>query len=187
MSGAEGDITSLLHDLRDGHPEAMERLVPLVYDNLRVIARRNLRRIGGVDTLDATGLVHEAYLRLVGRDALDWNDRRHFYAVFSRVMRNLVVDHARARGAVKRGGDRVQVTLTENAATVEEHADQILAIDSALETIEKVDPRLVRVVECRFFAGLSEIETAHTLQTSERTVRRDWQKVRGLMQEILAD
>lgn len=181
-----GEITSLLVALRDGQAGAMDRLVPLVYEHLREMAHWHLRRQGGSATLDTTGLVHDAFVRLVDRDALSWDDRRHFFAVFSRVMRNLVVDRARARGALKRGGGRARVTLQENAATVEAQAEQILAVEDALARIEAVDERLARVVECRFFGGLSEEETAQALGTSTRTARRDWQKARALLQDLLA-
>jgi len=187
MPDTQGEITRLLVELRDGHRDAMDRLVPLVYDNLRALAHHHLQQRASGHTLDATALVHDAFVRLVDRTRFPWEDRQHFFAVYSRVMRNLIVDHARARSAQKRGGDRARVTLHENAAAVEQHADEILAIEDALERIATVDERLARVVECRYFAGLTEAETAETLATSERTVRRDWRKARALLREILAD
>lgn len=150
------------------------------------MARQHLRRRHGQMTLDTTALVHDAYLRLVDRSQYQWEDRRHFYAVLSTVMRNLVVDYARARGSKKRGGDRVRVTLDENAASIETHADQILAVDVALERLHDMDERLARVVECRYFAGLTDAETAEALGASERTVRRDWTKAKLVLKDLLA-
>lgn len=189
MSGTperRGEITELLVDLRSGQQGAFDRLVPLVYDELRIMARHHLRKRGGQLTLDTTALVHDAYLRLVDRTRYNWEDRGHFLAVFSTVMRNLVVDYARARGSQKRGGDRVRVTLDDNAGTVEAHADQILAVNDALERLREMDERLVRVVECRYFAGLTEVETAAALETSERTVRRDWVKAKLVLKQLVA-
>jgi RNA polymerase sigma factor (TIGR02999 family) len=186
-SGRQQEITELLLELRGGQRGAFDALVPLVYQELRVIARQHLRRREGTMTLDTTALVHDAYLRLVDRTRYDWEDRGHFLAVFSTVMRNLVVDYARARSTAKRGGDRVRVTLDESAATVETHADQILAVDEALDRLRRMDERLVRVVECRYFAGLTEPETAAALAISERTVRRDWTKARLVLHQLVAD
>lgn len=181
------EITGLLAELRDGRREAFDELVPVVYEELRRMARHHLRRRDRAPTLDTTALVHEAYVRLVDPTRVTVEDRGHFLAVFSTVMRNLVVDHARARRSRKRGGDRVRVTLDESAATVEAQADQVLAVDEALGRLRRLDERLVRVVECRYFAGLTEPETASALGTSERTVRRDWTKARLLLRTILDD
>lgn len=182
-----GDVTALLLDLKKGKRDAFDALVPLVYEELRVMARHHLRKKGGNVTLNTTGLVHDAYVRLVDRTQLAWEDRSHFLAVFSTVMRNLVVDYARAKGSKKRGGDRVRVTLAETAATVEAHADQILAVNDVMARLQAMDERMARVVECRYFAGLTEPETAEALGTSERTVRRDWVKAKLVLSNLMND
>jgi RNA polymerase sigma factor (TIGR02999 family) len=132
-------------------------------------------------------LVHEAWLRLVDHERVAWEDRGHFLAVYSVVTRNLLVDLARRRAASKRGGDRRRVDLDRVELSVDEQADLILAVDAALRRLGEFDPRLARVVECRFFAGLTESETARAMECSERTVRRDWIKARALLQDLLDD
>jgi RNA polymerase sigma factor (TIGR02999 family) len=129
--------------------------------------------------------VHEAYLRLAGRDALDWEDRSHFFAACSVVMRNIVIDFARARAAHKRGGGAVPLTLLEEQIPIDSQAEELLALDRALDRLDAYGDRLRRVVECRFFAGLTEPETAEALGVSERSVRRDWVKARALLSELL--
>ncbi len=181
------DVTRLLRAWSDGDDDAFDALVPLVYDDLRSIARQHLRRRGGGLTLDTTALVHEAWLRLVDHERVAWEDRGHFLAVYSVVTRNLLVDLARRRAASKRGGDRRRVDLDRVELSVDEQADLILAVDAALRRLGEFDPRLARVVECRFFAGLTESETARAMECSERTVRRDWIKARALLQDLLDD
>lgn len=181
------DVTRLLRAWSDGDDDAFDALVPLVYDDLRRIARQHLRRRGGGLTLDTTALVHEAWLRLVDHERVAWEDRGHFLAVYSVVTRNLLVDLARRRAASKRGGDRRRVDLDRVELSVDEQADLILAVDAALRRLGEFDPRLARVVECRFFAGLTESETARAMECSERTVRRDWIKARALLQDLLDD
>ena len=181
------DVTRLLRAWSDGDDDAFDALVPLVYDDLRHIARQHLRRRGGGLTLDTTALVHEAWLRLVDHERVAWEDRGHFLAVYSVVTRNLLVDLARRRAASKRGGDRRRVDLDRVELSVDEQADLILAVDAALRRLGEFDPRLARVVECRFFAGLTESETARAMECSARTVRRDWIKARALLQGLLDD
>jgi len=181
------DVTRLLRAWSDGDDGAFDALVPLVYDDLRRIARQHLRRRGGALTLDTTALVHEAWLRLVDHDRVEWEDRGHFLAVYSVVTRNLLVDLARRRAANKRGGGRKRVDLDRIELSVDEQADLILALDSALQRLGDFDPRLARVVECRFFAGLTEDETARAMDCTERTVRRYWVKARALLQDLLED
>ncbi|HKK69912.1 MAG TPA: ECF-type sigma factor [Candidatus Krumholzibacteria bacterium] len=180
-------MTRLLRAWSDGDDGAFDALVPLVYDDLRRIARQHLRRRGGALTLDTTALVHEAWLRLVDHDRVEWEDRGHFLAVYSVVTRNLLVDLARRRAANKRGGGRKRVDLDRIELSVDEQADLILALDSALQRLGDFDPRLARVVECRFFAGLTEDETARAMDCTERTVRRYWVKARALLQDLLED
>jgi RNA polymerase sigma factor (TIGR02999 family) len=183
-----GNITALLAAHREGDPEAFDRLVPLVYDDLRRIASRQLRRLRGAATLDTTALVHEAYLRLVDQPVLDVDDRNHFFGIAARAMRQIVIDHARKRGAQKRGGGRSPVSLDRVQIAIHEQAEVLLALDEALERLGLLNERLTRVFECRYFAGLSEQETADALAVSLRTVQRDWVKGRAwLRRELAAD
>ncbi|HEY8551394.1 MAG TPA: ECF-type sigma factor [Vicinamibacterales bacterium] len=185
MSGG-GEITELLMAHGRGVPDAFERLVPLVYADLRRIARAQRRRLAAGETLDTTGLVHEAYVRLVDQSRATWNDRAHFLAVSAMAMRQILVDYARARRRQKRGGDAKHEVLDEGMAAVSEDADRLLEIDRALHRLAETDPRLVRVVECRYFAGLSEQETAEALGVSLRTVQRDWLRARAALREMLS-
>jgi RNA polymerase sigma factor (TIGR02999 family) len=176
-----GEITQLLVAWKQGSAQAPDRLFPLVYDELRGRARRLLRRGAPGQTLDATALVHETYLKLVDQTRVDLRDRGHFFAVASKAMRQIIVDHARARAADKRGGGERPVTLDEGTAAVASRAAEIVAVDSALAKLEAVEPRLAGIVEMRFFAGLSVEETAAGLDLSPRTVKRDWQKARAFL------
>ena len=179
------DITELLLAHRGGDATALDRLVPLVYDDLRRIARGQLRRRRPGDTLNTTGLVHEAYVRLVDQTRASWRDRGHFFAVSAIAMRQIVVDHARRRMRAKRGGDRVTVPLDDVQEPAAREAGRILEIDEALERLAKVDRRLVQVVECRYFAGLTEEETAAALGVSVRTAQREWFKARAWLRQEL--
>ena len=181
------DITLLLEQMGQDDPRAMDRVIPLVYDELRHIAQRYLAPGRKARTLNTTALVHEAYLRLVDQTSAHWSSRDHFLKVCSVVMRNLVVDFARRKAAVKRGGDQKRVTPGETELKVEAQAEQLLALDEALHQLEKLDPLLCQVVECRHFAGLTEAETARALGISERSVRRYWVKARALLHQILND
>ena len=179
------DITELLLAHGGGDAAALDRLVPLVYDDLRRIARGQLRRRRPGDTLNTTGLVHEAYVRLVDQTRASWRDRGHFFAVSAIAMRQIVVDHARRRMRAKRGGDRVTVPLDDVQEPAAREAGRILEIDEALEKLAKVDRRLVQVVECRYFAGLTEEETAAALGVSVRTAQREWFKARAWLRQEL--
>jgi RNA polymerase sigma factor (TIGR02999 family) len=178
-------VTQLLIAYRDGDREAFDRLVPMVYDDLRRIARRQLRRGRPGHTLDTTGLVHEAYLKLVDPAQVDWQDRGHFLAVSARAMRQVIIGYARKRSAEKRGGGERPVTLDEAQSAIDDQADKLLALDRALERLGERDERLARVVECRFFAGLSEEETAQAVGVSLRTAQRDWMRARAWLKEEL--
>ncbi len=188
-------ITEALLDLRDGAPGALDRLVPLVYGDLARVAHRQLGLEAAGHTLSTTALVHEAYLRLVDQTRAQWVDRAQFFAVAAGAMRRVLVDHARRHTAARRGGaGRRTVSLealeaadsTELAAS--DRADVLLAMDEALERLAALDPRQARVVECRFFGGLTEAETAEALGVTARTVTRDWVKARGwLFQELRDD
>lgn len=179
-------ITQCLHELRAGETRAFDRLVQLLYPDLRELAR--VRLAGkGPHTLNPTALVHEAYVRLAGREDLEYADRDHFLAACSVVMRNIVIDFARRRQAQKRQAARQRVALDEKVLPIDDQAEDLLAIDQALSRIEDLSPRMVRVVECRFFGGLTEVETAGALDISESTVRREWTKARALLREMLGD
>jgi RNA polymerase sigma factor (TIGR02999 family) len=179
------DVTALLLRYADGDPDALTRVLPIVYETLLGMARRTLRRHGDIATIDTSGLVHEAYLKLVDESRLAWENRSHFLAVYSLAMRNVLVDLARRRSAQKRGGDRQRVTLDESVIRIDEQADQILAVHEALEALAERSVRLARTVECRYFAGLTEEETARALDVSDRTVRRDWLKAKAFLYDRL--
>ncbi|HXV75964.1 MAG TPA: sigma-70 family RNA polymerase sigma factor [Candidatus Polarisedimenticolaceae bacterium] len=180
-----GEVTRLLVAYREGDREAFDRLVPLVYQDLRRIARAHLRRMRAGHTLDTTGLVHEAYLRMVDQTRAEWVDRQHFLSVCARAMRQIVVSNARRHGAAKRGGGDRRVTLDEERIAEARRAEWLVALDRALERLGSHNERLVRVVECRYFAGLSEQETAAALDSSLRTVQRDWTRARAWLREEL--
>lgn len=179
-------MTRLLAECGTGNPEAFDRLVPLVYDDLRRIAHRRLQSERRGMTLDTTAVVHEAYLRLANDREATWQDRAHFFAVCARVIRHVLVDHARRRDASKRGGDVVRVPLTENVRGRPSTVVDFLALEEALTALERNDPRLVRVVECRFFGGLTVAETAETLGSSRRTVERDWTRAKAYLFRALS-
>jgi len=183
-------ITEALYALRNGVPDAMDRLAPLVYEQLKRIARRQLRAEPAGHTLSTTALVHEAYLKLVDQTRAEWQDRGHFYAVASGAMRRILVDYARRYRAARRGGgdDGAPVrpiSLDATEIPVDERADALVALDEALERLGRFDERQSRVVECRFFGGLTEEETGAALGISQRTVAREWVTARGwLYQEL---
>jgi RNA polymerase sigma factor (TIGR02999 family) len=185
-AGAE-PITALLLQASLGDRAAMDQLFPLVYDQLRRMASSSLRRERPDHTLGTTGLVHEAYLRLVDQTRVGWRDRAHFYAVAALAMRRILVDYARRHRRVKRGGGQRPVSLDEGAVSLDERAENIVALDEALTRLAELNPRLSRIVECRFFGGLTEEEIAEALGVTTRTVKRDWAKARGwLYQELTA-
>lgn len=187
-SEAQGtDVTRLLASWRGGDQAALEELVPLVYDELRVLAQRQLTKERDGHTLSATALVHEAYLNLAAGAAPSLNDRVHFFAIASRVMRRVLVWHARRRNAAKRGGGVIAVTLDEAAVVDAGTADEILALDEALAALEKLDPRLCQVVDCRHFGGLTVPETARALGVSAATVKRDWTTARAWLRARMED
>lgn len=182
---ARQEITDLLIAWRSGEAEQRDRLVALVYDDLKRIAHRHRLRERDNHTLTTTALVHETFLRLVDASRIEWQDRAHFFAVAATLMRNVLVDYARRHRSAKRGGDFTVVDLEDAAAAVDGPTDSLIQIDDALTKLSEVAPRLARVVECRFFGGLTDEETAAALGVSVRTVRRDWTKAKGwLFQEL---
>lgn len=176
-----GEITRLLIAWRKGRSAAPGELFPLVYEELRALARGQLRRHPAGETLRPTALVHEAYLKLVDQTRVKVNDREHFFALAAKAMRQIIVDHARRRTAGKRGGGAAHTILSEDDTPIEFHAIEMLALDDALTRLESVECRLARVVELRFFGGLSVEETAAALDLSPRTVKRDWRKARAFL------
>lgn len=181
-----GDVTVLLHRWREGDESAFAALLPLVYDELRLIARSHVRREDAALTIDPTGLVHEAYLRLVGADVA-WEGRRHFLAVAARAMRRILVDHARTRARDKRGGGERAVTLEEGLAAAPQAADNVLALDEALERLFALDERKARLIELHHFGGLAYTEAAEVLNISPATVHRELRLARAWLQRALED
>lgn len=180
-----GTITQQLLAVREGGREERDHLLEAVYAQLKQIAVNSLRGGRGSATLDATDLLHEAYLRLVDQTQVDWRDRGHFFAVAARAMRQITVDHARRRHAAKRGGPARLETLDEAQASWTPSPEVVLDVDAALRRLEAVSPRLVAVVELCFFAGLTTEEAAAALEVSPRTVKRDWQKARALLYALV--
>lgn len=174
MTTARGEVTSLLYELKRGNKEAEGRLIPLVYGELHRIAKMYLRREAPGHSLQATALVHEAYVRLTDVKAVDWQSRSHFFAVSATIMRRILVDYARNRGAWKRGHGWEEVSLNEAILPSPDRGPEILALDEALTRLAKLDERQAKVVELRFFAGMSEEETGEVLGVSSRTIKRDW-------------
>lgn len=169
-----GDVTLLLQQWRNGDRSALDRMMPLVYDELRQIAGRFLRREFSNPTLQSTALVHEAYLRLVDQTSGNWESRTHFMGVAAAIIRNILVDHARARKAAKRGGPMPALLLDEAIAIPAKRDIELVALDDALVSLAQLDPQQARIVELRFFGGLSIEETAEVLGISASTVKRDW-------------
>lgn len=181
-----GELTTLLAAVRAGTPGAVDRVVAATYRELHALAHRRLARAAPSTLLDTTALVHECYLRLQQLGELQTEDRAHFMAYAGRAMRSIIVDFARRRVAQRRGGDEPRVTLG-SGVIANDGADQLLAIDASLEALARLDERLVRVVELRFYAGLTNEEVAEALGVDERTVRRDWEKARAVLYQELAD
>jgi RNA polymerase sigma-70 factor, ECF subfamily len=179
-----GEVTRLLQAARGGDRDALNRLVPLIYDDLRMLARRQLRHELGERTMHPTSLVHEAYMKLSSSSALNAEDRAHFLAIAARAMRQVLVDDARRRSAVKRGAAWERAVLGDGGASSGFDVYELLALDEALDRLE---PRQRQVVQCRFFGGMEEREIAAALGVTERTVRRDWVKARAWLYRSLYD
>lgn len=180
-------ITSLLARYHSGDESVRERLFELVYDELRVIAHAQLRRQAASETINTTALVHEAYINIARARDAQWEDRARFFGFAARVMRNILVDYARARAAAKRQSEEILIMTDGPKESAEQKAVEILALDTALRELERHDQRLARVVECRFFGGMTSEETADALTVSLRTVERDWSRARAyLYRELTA-
>ena len=183
-----GDVTQLLGRLRQGDSQAFDELYPLVYSELRRVARRQLGRERPGHTLTTAALVNEAYLKMADHGANPAEDRTHFFRIAARAMRQILVDHARRKNAEKRGGDWHKTSLDDKQFGVNARPEEMLALDESLDRLEKVDPRLRQLVEYRFFGGMTETEIAELLGVTTRTVQRDWAKARAwLYREIYGD
>ena len=181
------DVTSILKHASEGDESAVNRLLPLVYDELRALAESYLQRERPDLTLQATALVHEAYVRLIKQEDVEWQNRAHFFAVAAQAIRRILVDHARGHERVKRGGDRQRVRLDEDLAAPGDRDLDLLAIDEALERLAQLHPRQAQIVELRFFAGLSIEETAEVMHLSPASIKREWTAARAwLFRELRA-
>lgn len=187
MSKSNGEITDVLNSWAEGQPGAIDDLMPLVYQELKRLARGQLiRNPGSRPALNTTALVHEAYFKFVDQTRINLEGRAHFYAVAARAMRQVLVDRARRRLAAKRGGGEIPAEFEDHHQPVDSEVETVLALEQALESLGREDERCMRVVECRFFAGMSVAETATALQVSNRTVERDWMQARGWLRQQLS-
>lgn len=183
---ASPEITQLLLAWGSGDKAALDALMPIVYDELRKLAKRYMRRQNPGHTLQTTALVNEAYLRLIDSSRVRWQDRTHFFAIAAQLMRRILVDFARARNSLKRGGEQIQITLDERIEAPFEKETNLVALDEALQKLAKMSRRQSQIVELRYFGGLSEEEIAETLEISTRTVRRDWSLARAWLYRELS-
>jgi RNA polymerase sigma factor (TIGR02999 family) len=183
---ASREVTEILRDLGD-RPDAAEALLPLVYAQLRAIAQKRMAGERAGHTLEATALVHEAYMRLLGNQEINWQSRGHFYGAAAEAMRRILIDHARKKGSQKRGGGRQPVAMNVVDLASEQDPADILALDEAITTLTGEDPRAAEVVRLRFYAGLSVEETAAAMGVSERTVMREWAYARARLFQLLSD
>jgi RNA polymerase sigma factor (TIGR02999 family) len=186
MAPSAREITQLLKEWSDGDKLAPERLMPLVYDELRRLANVKMKRERPEHTLQPTALVHEAYLRLVDQTCVNWQDRAHFMGIAANAMRQVLIDHSRAHTAIKRGGSAERLSLDDVEILPEERAADLIALDEALTRLGQVDPRKARVVELRFFAGMSVDETAQVLGVHPDTVARDWKVAKAFLHSELS-
>src|SRR5262249_47606958 len=187
MIPASQDVTQLLVDWSNGDRAALEKLLPLVNAELRQLARRYMRREPPGHTLQTSALVNEAYLRLIDQKNVQWQNRAHFFAIAAQLMRRILIDHARRRQYAKRGGGALKVSLDEAAAVTEARAAELLAVDEALQKLTAMDARKGRIVELRFFGGLTEEETAEVMGISTPTVQREWRAAKAWLRRMLTD
>ena len=179
MSSSEEEVTALLRRWRDGDEAALDKLTPLVYDELHRLAHKYIRRERPGHTLQTTALVNEAYVRLVDQNSVDWQNRAHFFGVAAQVMRHILVDYARQQTAVKRGGGVERFNLDEGLIVSKESAAELVALDEALKALSDLYPRRSKVVELRYFGGLNNKEASEILNVSETTIERDWRFARA--------
>ena len=181
------EITEQLIAWSKGNDAALEQLIPAVYQELRRMADHYLRGEDSGHSLQPTALVHEAYLRLIDQTKVEWQNRAHFFGVAAQMMRRILIDHAKAKHRVKRGGTAIKVMLDENVNFTRERASELLALDDALQTLAKMDERKSRIVELRYFGGLSVKETAEFLKLSQRTVEREWTMAKAWLYRALSE
>jgi RNA polymerase sigma factor (TIGR02999 family) len=186
MTLEDPNVVALLEQMADGDAEAAESLMPLVYDRLRLLAKKLLAQESPSHTLQPTALVNEAYLRMVGQTQVDWKGKTHFFAIGARMMRRILVDHARRRLSKKRGSGGHRIELAEDLCVSHRNNEDIMAIDQALEKLSALDPRQAQVVELRFFGGLTVDEVAEVLGVSKRTVESDWTMLRAWLRRELS-
>lgn len=180
------DVTKLLQQWSDGDAAAFEKLMPLVYDELHRLAHQHMRREKPGNILQTSALINEAFLRLVAEPKIHWQNRAHFFGIAARLMRRILVDEARKRNSTKRGGAAIQVSLDEATRVAQERAASVVALDDALKTLEAIDSRQGKIVELRFFGGLSIEETAEVLKVSRGTVMRDWTFARAWLKNEMS-
>jgi len=185
MKNDDRSVTRLLVEIREGSGEAYDDLIPIIYERLRSIANKELNQDYHNQTLSKTSLVHEVYLKLVGQEKIEFRDRAHFYAIVSRCMRQILIDHARKKLTEKRGGEFRNITYMDGLLKLQHKADELIDLDDALNRLKGLNPRLVSVVECRYFGEMSVYDTAAALGVSERTVKRDWRKAKGWLHKEL--
>lgn len=178
-----GQVTQLLQQWSDGETEVLEELLPLVYSELRKVAAGYLRKERGNHTLQPTALVHEAYLKLLGQDRTQWSNRAHFFAIAAQAMRRILVDHARKDKAAKRGGPFAAISLEDAPQIGRSRSIDLIALDFALERLAELDERQARIVELRFFGGLTVEEASEVMNVSERTVAREWKMARAWLRD----
>jgi len=181
------EVTQLLADWGKGDRSALDKLFPLVQSELRRIAQRQMSQERPGHTLQATALVNEAYLKLAGQQGFDWHNRAHFFAVCAQVMRHILIDHARAHARDKRGGGAIPVSLNEALLVAEDQAAHFIALDDALRVLESLDPQKGKIIELRYFGGLSMEEAAEVLNISPRTVRREWQRAKAWLYRMMTE
>lgn len=181
------EVTQLLADWGKGDRSALDKLFPLVHSELRRIAQRQMSQERPGHTLQATALVNEAYLKLAGQQGFDWQNRAHFFAVCAQVMRHILIDHARAHARDKRGGGAVKVSLNDALVVAEDQASHFIALDEALRGLESLDPQKGKIVELRYFGGLSVDEAAEVMNLSPRTVRREWQRAKAWLYRMMTE
>jgi RNA polymerase sigma-70 factor (ECF subfamily) len=186
MTRPSHQVTKLLKDWSEGDQSAADELMPLVMDELRRVAHNYMRREKAGHTLQTSALVNEAYVRLVDQNQIQWESRIHFFGIAARLMRQILVDQARRRNVAKRGGGTIRVSLNEATAVAQQQAANVVALDDALKNLESIDPRQSRIVELRFFGGMSIEETAETLKVSPGTVMRDWAFARAWLRKEMA-
>ena len=181
------EVTQLLANWGKGDRSALDKLFPLVHSELRRIAQRQMSQERPGHTLQATALVNEAYLKLAGQQGFDWQNRAHFFAVCAQVMRHILIDHARAHARDKRGGGAIQVSLNDALVVADDQAAHFIALDEALRVLERLDPQKGKIVELRYFGGLSIEEVAEVLNVSPRTVRREWQRAKAWLYRMMTE